>query len=45
MFLTPAIVNSIIGIMPWITPNATLADMPRPKIKSITGYNVTFGMV
>ena len=40
MFLTAAMVNSITGIMPWITPKATLADMPRPKIRSMTGYSV-----
>ena len=31
-------------MMPWITPNATLADRPSPNMSSITGYSVTFGI-
>ena len=37
MFFTALSVNRMIGITPWITPNATLADTPSPKINRISG--------
>ena len=40
-----ATVNSVTGTRPCITPNATLALMPRPNSSSTTGYSVTLGMV
>ena len=43
MLWTAESVNRMIGITPWITPNATLADRPRPKASSRIGYSVSFG--
>ena len=34
---TALIVNKAIGMMPWMAPNATLADMPRPNDSSRIG--------
>ena len=44
MLRTAVSVNSAIGMMPWITPNATFADMPSPNASSRIGYSVSFGM-
>ena len=30
-------VNSATGMIPWIAPNATFADMPSPKTSSRIG--------
>ena len=37
MLRTALIVNSAIGMMPWMAPNATFADMPSPKASSRIG--------
>ena len=44
VFCTAASVNRMIGITPWITPKAILADRPRPKASSRIGYSVSLGI-
>ena len=41
---TAPMVDSAIGGMPNIAPNATLAEMPRPNTSSTSGYSRTLGI-
>ncbi len=44
MLATAPIVESAIGGIPNIAPNATFAGRPSPNASSTSGYSTTFGM-